>query len=336
MDKAHKQTDKIISDIEKRLKAEYTKAVKEVQAEILDYMKRFRIKDNIWRNEVKNGTKTNKEYIEWRKNQLAVGQRWEDLKNQLASDLHNVNNIAKSITEGYMPEVYALNFNYSTFQIETQSLVDTSFTLYDRQSVEKLFRDNPQMLPKPGKKVSALIAQGKEKLWNKAQLQSVMLQGIVQGDSIPKLAKRLAVEVGDSNYKNAVRNARTMATGTQNGGRLDAYKRAEDLGIDLQREWVATLDQRTRHEHRILDGQRVGTNEPFKVDGYELKFPGDPNAPAHLIYNCRCTTIAQIKGFEIDTRAYRQDPDFKGMTYEEWEQDKKKKRGGKGNVKANR
>lgn len=58
----------------------------------------------------------------------------------LAADLHNVNKIAKSITQGYMPEVYALNHNYSTFQIEKGSRIDTSYTLYDRHTVERLFR----------------------------------------------------------------------------------------------------------------------------------------------------------------------------------------------------
>lgn len=318
MDRAHKQTDKIISKLEKELKKEYTKAVEGVNKTILEYMKQFQIKDNIWRIEVKKGIHTNEEYQTWRRNQLAVGQRWEDLKDQLAKDLHNVNQIAKSITEGYMPEIYALNYNYATFTVETQSMVDTSFTMYSRESAERLFRDNPDMMPKPGKKVSNLIALGKEKLWNKAQLQSVMLQGIYQGDSIPDLAKRLATTVGDSNFKNATRNARTMATGAQNGGRNDAYTRAQDMGIDMRQTWVATLDNRTRHAHRMLDGQTVDVGKPFTINGINIKFPGDPNCiDASLVYNCRCTTIVQLKGFERDI-SQRNDPDLGGMTYDEW------------------
>lgn len=41
--------------------------------------------------------------------------------------------------------------------------------------------------------------------------------------------------------------------------------------------WRATLDGRTRHAHRLLDGQMVDIGEKFKVDGYELEYPGDPS-----------------------------------------------------------
>lgn len=56
----------------------------------------------------------------------------------------------------------------------------------------------------------------------------------------------------------------------------------------------------------------------------KIRFPGGPTAPARLVYNCRCTLISQIKGFEIDATKYRQDPDFKGMIYSEWKTAKAK------------
>jgi hypothetical protein len=54
-------------------------------------------------------------------------------------------------------------------------------------------------------------------------------------------------------------------------------------------------------------------------------YPADPAAPYHLIMNCRCTLIGQIKGFERNTRAYREDKDLDGMTYDEWKTAKQKK-----------
>jgi hypothetical protein len=146
----------------------------------------------------------------------------------------------------------------------------------------------------------------------------------LQGESINALAKRMAYDVGATNYKDCVKHARTMTTATQNAGRVDGYKRAEKMGIDMEQEWVAVLDGRTRHEHRQLDGQRRPVGEPFEVDGYKLDYPADPKAPYYLIMNCRCTLIGQLKGFERDTKEYRQDPDLDGMSYEEWKQGKKK------------
>ena len=54
---------------------------------------------------------------------------------------------------------------------------------------------------------------------------------------------------------------------------------AQSLGIQLRQMWRATLDGRTRHAYRLLDGQMVDIGEKFKVDGYELEYPGDPSAP---------------------------------------------------------
>lgn len=76
------------------------------------------------------------------------------------------------------------------------------------------------------------------------------------------------------NRSSALRTARTAITGAQNAGRQDSYIAAEKMGIKMKREWLATMDNRTRHAHAVLDGQRVGVNEPFKVDGYEIMFPG--------------------------------------------------------------
>ena len=234
--------------------------------------------------------------------------------------------IAKSIINGYMPEVYAINHNYATFRIEKSALVDTSYTLYDRPTVERLMKKDPDLLPPPGKKVSARIAAGEDIRWNKQQIQSVATQAILQGESIPQISKRLAETVGDSNYKAAVRNARTMTTSAENGGRQDAYKRAENMGIKMKRTWVATLDGRTRHAHRLLDGQTVDIDQPFVVDGEEIMFPGDPKAKPYLTWNCRCTTISQIEGFERDVTdlSLRHTKHLGDMTYEEWKNAKAK------------
>jgi SPP1 gp7 family putative phage head morphogenesis protein len=322
-DPAHEETERLLAEMEKRIQKEYTQAEKEIQAKLDDYMARFALKDQKWQEWVKDGTKTKEQYNQWRIGQMAVGQRWENLKQTVAEDLYHADQLAYSTINHYLPEVYATNFNYGTYEAEAGAKVDTSFTLYDRQSVERLMRDDPTMLPAPGKKVSKEIAEGKAVRWNKQQLQSVMTQGILQGESIPKLAKRLAKEVGDSDMKAAIRNARTMTTGAQNAGRVDSYKRAEDMGIKMEQMWRATLDDRTRHEHRVLDGQKQKVGDPFEVDGYEIMYPGDPTAEPFLIYNCRCTLRAVVAGLTPQAEKLRDESAIDGKTYDEWKAEKK-------------
>ena len=324
-DYAHEQTDLIIARTQRRIEREYLKVVKEVEAELDDYLRRFEKKDEKWREWVRDGKKTQEQYKNWKRQQIAAGKVWQELKEGLAVDYHNANLIAKRIVKNTMPEIYALNHNYGTYLIERGLMMDTAYALYSRHAVDKILRDNPDLLPPPGKKVSERIAEGLDIRWNKRKIQSVMIQSILKGEAIHKIAKRLAREVGDSNFKASIRNARTMATGAQNAGRNDSFRRAQNMGISLRRTWVATLDMRTRHEHRLLDGMTVGADEPFEVDGYKIRFPGDPNAPGHLVYNCRCTMIAQIMGFERDVVGLRADPALGDMTYEEWKRSKNAK-----------
>lgn len=321
-DIGHEDTDKIIKQMEKRINKVYRQASKEIAEKCDDYFRRFSVKDKLKRDELKAGLITPKEYAEWRKGQLIVGERWIKLRNQLARDMHNTNLIARSIVDGYMPEVYAINHDYATYLCEVGSGINTSYTLYSREAVENIMRENPRLLPMPGKALSERIAAGKDILWNNQQIQSVMLQGILQGESIPQLAKRLRTEVADRNRKASIRNARTMATTAQNAGRMDAFNRAESKGIKMQKTWVATLDNRTRHEHRMLDGVTVPNDEPFMTSYGEIMYPGDPKADPAMIYNCRCTMIAQIQGFERDINANRvmgaYNDDGTQMTYDEW------------------
>lgn len=286
MDYGHKWTDEELKKLEKRIAKIYAQATKETQKKLDDYLAAFKVKDKIKRDQLAKGIITQQEYDHWRTGQIMMGKRWEEMKDTLAEDMHTANLKAASMTKQFTYDAYALNHNYGTFEVEKGSLIDTSYTLYDRHTVERLVRDDPQLLPPPGKKVSKAIAEGRAKLWNKQVIQSVMTQSILQGESIPKIATRLAEAVGDSNRKAAIRNARTMTTGAENAGRVDSYKRAESMGIKMQQMWVATLDGRTRHEHRQLDGMRVDVGKPFEIDGYTIHFPGDPTAAPEMVYNC--------------------------------------------------
>lgn len=316
-DAGHKETDDLLEEMEEKLRKEYRQAVKETQAKAEDYFKRFAAKDEKWRARVEAGEVTEKEWLEWRKGQFLVGQRWEEMRDTLAQDYHNANVMARSVVNGYMPEVYALNHNYATFQVEKGSKLDTSYTLYDRQTVERIARDNPEILPPPGKNMKAKIAANKDIAWQEGQIQSATMQAILQGESIDGMAKRICRDLGNTDYASAVRYARTATTGAECAGRRDAYQRAQGMGIPVKQTWVATLDGRTRHSHRELDGETVGLNEEFSNG---CAYPGDPSGPPEEVWNCRCTTIAQIEGFERDVTDtdLRHNERLGDMSYEEW------------------
>lgn len=340
MDVGQIETEKLIALMMKEVKDIYTEAREGVKAKFIKFNVDFARKDIIKQRLLTSEKITQQEYIEWRTNQTIMSKRWKKQLDVLSTDLTNAQQIATSIIRGYMPEAYAMGHNYGTFQVENITGIDTSYTLYDRQTVEKLIREKPKLLPdlKPQSKTAKDIAAGKIKKWEEKQIQSVCLQGILQGESVPKIAERIS-DITLQDASATERYARTMTTGAENAGRVDSYHRAEEMGVELQQTWIATLDSRTRHSHRMMDGETVPVGKKFSNG---CKFPGDPNGPAQEIWNCRCTLVTRIKGFEIDYKdlSLRNTSKMEEKSYEEWKagkykpkpkpkQKQKKKKGGK-------
>lgn len=315
MDRGQQETERILKSIEKRINHEYATAMREIEDELSVYFAKFEKKDETWRRWVASGERTKEEYQQWRIGQMAVGRRWADQKDAIARQLVDTSKTALGYVRKYSPEIYAENFNYSTYQVEHMAGINTPFTLWSKESVNRIVEQNPDIAPPVGKKLAAQIAEGKAIKWNKQQLQSVMIQGILQGDSIPKLATRLATKMADKDRKASIRNARTISTGVQNAGRVDAYKRAEDIGVDLEQMWMATMDNRTRHSHRWLDGEVRPVGEAFS-NGCE--YPADPKGDPAEIYNCRCSLRGVVKGLQPKARQYRDTSAVGGMSYDEW------------------
>ena len=308
-DKAHEQTDKELKRLERQITKEYSQAAKEVEKKLTDYLEKFAKKDAEMQKKVASGQMSAEEYGKWRVGQMAMGERWKEMQKTLTEDLVNADKIAAGMINDSLPSAYALNYNYGTYEVEHGARINTSFTLYDHSTVENLLKKDPKIIPQ------ARVDIPKDELWNRRKLTSAITQGILQGESIPKIAKRLG-SVADMDRKAAIRNARTYTTAAENKGRTDSYDRAEQMGIKVKKKWMATLDDRTRVEHRHLDGQVRDNDEPFETDGYEIMYPGDPSAEPEMIYNCRCTLVAEIEGYQYQDE--RNDSKLGDMTYEEW------------------
>ena len=311
-DPAHEQTDEMIEGIRRRVSREYLRAYEEAEAKLADYLRRFEAKDRIHAEAVRRGEETEADYREWRRGQILVGKRWQELVDTLAEDYRNADRVAASIVNGHMPDAYALNHDYATFQVERGSNLDTSYTLYDRATVERLLRDQPGLLP-------AVKVDGKRDLaWNRKHIASAITQGVLQGEPIDKVARRVR-SVADMDYRASMRTARTAMTSAQNAGRVDAYRRAQGMGIRVRKQWLATLDQRTRHSHRRLDGEVVGLDERFSNG---LEYPGDPSGAGSEVYNCRCTLVPDLPG--VDASEGGRSSNLGGMSYEQWREDRAK------------
>lgn len=285
-DKAHILTDQKLEEMEKRLSAIYSRAKKEIQKTADEYFSKFAKQDEAKRKLLEQGKITEDEYKKWRKGKVMYGKRFTEMKEQCAKQLLNVNQTALAYVNGELPEVYTINYNALADSVD--GVGGYSFTLVDADTVRNLAVTDTSLLPYKE------IDPAKDIPWNMKKINAETLQGILQGERMDKIAKRLR-NVQEMNKTQAIRSARTIVTGAENKGRQDSYARAEADGIILQKEWLATNDSRTRHSHAALDGAIVDQDKKFDNG---LMYPGDPSGRPEEVYNCRCTLVAKVNGFK--------------------------------------
>ena len=313
-DKAHRMTDDKLDEMEKRLSAIYSEAQGDIQRKANEYFAEFEKADAEKRKLVKAGKMTEDEYRAWRQGKIMYGKRFTAMKEDVAKQLLNVNQTATAYINGELPEVYALNYNALADTVD--GVGGYSFTLTDADTVRHLATTDKSLLP------FRELDPAKDIPWNMKKINSQVLQGVIQGESIPKIAKRIG-NVQEMNKAAAIRSARTIVTGAENKGRMDSYQRAQDDGIILEKKWLAAIDSRTRDWHIDLNGVSLPIDKPFHNDFGDIMFPGDPSADGANVYNCRCTLVSKVKGFKksaqktnADALANKPNPYTLGEDYE--------------------
>lgn len=259
-------------EIERELTAIYTKANGEIRRKANDILSKIDSKPNM---------KPTDRYLEMRKY-----NRFDALSQQIGGVLADANNEAVNIINGKMLDVYSAGYADAAKIFPK----DTVFPPISRGIVGKVLRGDTLSFQQMRMSLSELTARSEIERMLKREL----LTGIVQGDSIPNLAKRIQSTVEREAYK-ATRIARTETTRIVNGAKQDVAEKGTQLGFTMLKRWIATKEPgRTRDEHLEADGQIVPADKPFIVGGEELMYPGDPNGSPWNTVNCRCTMITYV------------------------------------------
>lgn len=301
-DAAREWTDRRLLEMEAHLRSIYKQAQAELTQKWNDYMARGESRlNNLYASYLSAPPDQKAAALQAYKDAMqsyTLKNKWyRDMVDETTLRLANVNQIAASYINGQIPEIYGKNYNF----IEPDALATgIKWTLRDEYTIRRLVEETF-----PERQVN----YAKDMLWNKRQINGSVLQGILQGESIPKIAKRL-LPIVDRNKAAAIRTARTTVTGAENRGRLDRYHDYEDKGVVMKKIWIATPDIRVRNWHLSMDGQEVPVDESF-IDGLgnELDYPGDSSAPPNTVYNCRCSMRSHIIGIR------QSDGSVKKITY---------------------
>ena len=305
-----KLLEKQAQELQQKLQLTYADAIDGMTARIEESLKQFEADDAQWQADVAVGKKDAKAYTAWRKDQALHNDQIKALKKALAQDLTAADKMAMAYVNQVPAGVYAEGMNFATYEIEHGAKANTSFTLYNKNTVMELVANEPDLLPQ------AAFDKAKDTAWNSRHVTAAVTQAVLQGQTVPQLAASIA-GIAAMDQRAAMKAARTAITSAHSLGKLKGYERAAGMGIGVKKQWLAALDSRTRGSHRHLDGETVGLNEEFSNG---LKYPGDPDGSASEVYNCRCTLAPVIDGIEYDEveRANK----LGDMSYEEWKTEK--------------
>lgn len=292
-------TDGKLEEMEKRLRGIYSRASKEVGEAWKAYMTEANEKVKKL-GEAYQAAKASGDKDAIRSAGIAASkakqertihnERYKRLTKELAESISKINKTAAAYINGQLPQIYSVNYNEvarAANKAVAQLSGRATFDLVDAGTIKRLSTVEENLLPYK-------VVNGKlDVRWNVAKINAEVTQGILQGESIPNISKRLS-NVLDMNKTSAIRNARTTVTSAQNKGRMDMLHDAEAKGVIMKKGWSAHIDGRERPSHASLDGEFVGIDEEFSNG---LKYPGDPDGDPGEVYNCRCSLIYDVVGF---------------------------------------
>ena len=301
-------TDAQLVKIEKQITKIYSRSQQEVEAKWNIYMerseKRIEKAKTAWEKAFADANVDSGKVEELRLkykqamyNATFRNNYYKEMVEGITDTLTHTNEVALAYVNDKMPPIYTHAYN----EFADEEISGYSFHTVNEHAVRNLIKNGDKSLL-PQKTVNI----PKDKAWNMKNINSQMLQGILQGESVDKIAKRLQ-NVTDMNRNSAIRNARTMATGSESKGHMDSFDRAVKDGVIMKKVWVSAHDGHTRDWHLDLNGKEVDVDEPFDSEFGEISYPGDPSAHPCNVYNCRCSIRAKVLGFKWNKNTTKND-----------------------------
>ena len=278
-DKAHRLTDEKLEEMEKRLSAIYSRAGKNVQKKMADYAKSIDEKSEELLQAYNDAEtedekqKAKKAYIRFYR-QVVKSKEFVSLSANVADDLYKANVEASEYINSQTPSIYALNYNY--INAEMAKDID-GFTPQEITEAEA---------EKYSGYTKQTVDRKKDTDWNKDNLKKSVIAGSLLLLGSSAIMKRSANSTVEKNRNSASMHNIGMGTDAENKARLDGMYWSEYLGNRMHKAWIATLDNRTRHSHAMLDGVDIPLDEIFDNG---CSRPRDPNGRPEEICNCRCS-----------------------------------------------
>lgn len=284
MDKALIASDALEKSLKKRIADVYGEALKRAVRNNRAFLTNVKNLDE-HAKKLEAGGWTSEKIEKWRKEEVLRLLRQQRLVQSIADEMDRAGMEIAPEIKARMAEVYKVNSD-ATFR-HINSRVNANFALIPKAQVKIILDDAQPVFSK-----IAYQHLGKNKVIRDA-LQSQMAQAAILGESQEKIIKRIQKVTGQAEYQ-ARRVAQTERNRVQSQARADALHEAAQAGVIVTKKWSARM-RNTRDSHAALNGVEIPENEKFRtIWGNELRYPGDPEAPASEVCNCHCVLIPGV------------------------------------------
>jgi len=167
--------------------------------------------------------------------------------------------------------------------------------------ISKKYGDLSKYQPKHGSLTSTILNNRVKDL---QKIQTSITQGLIQGKSFQQTAKDVK-QVLDSTASQALTVVRTESMRNMNAGAFANHNQSGNQGLEMDRQILSVLDDRTRGQSQTVDTQIADKDGFFTYPGGLLvSFPGNSGVAAFDI-NDRETVIEIIDGQSPELRRGR-------------------------------
>lgn len=299
----------------RRILRVYGTARREMTEQLTEFLEHYQKLDAYKRQQLEAGKITESDYRTWLRNQVFQSELMHQKLDSITQTCTTAQQTAYKLARDEQYDIFALGANWAFYELEQAAGVAFGLTLYNTEAVKRLLLENPKLVP------NKRIKSESNKTYDARVFNRYVTKGIIQGKSVHDIAVQAVNGMADTEIHWAMNNAITALTGAQNAGTMQQLRNAQALGIEVQKRWNSTLDYRTREMHRLLDHETADLDKPFKVQGYEIMYPGDPNAAPEMVYHCRCKVTGTLVKYPRQN-AMRRDNTTKevtsDLTYTEW------------------
>lgn len=251
----------------------------------------------------------------------------EALKKQLDDILDNLNKNQYNTIEEYLKGCYENGYIGTMYDLQSQGIPMT--VPIDQKKVVKALKTDTKLSSNKYKEdpLKGRLAEDVDFL--KLKVRAELSRSVANGSSWNEVAVKIAKGMNnpfDKAYKNALLIARTEGHRVQQSASLDACHVAKSKGADIVKQWDATLDGKTRDEHRKADGQIRKLDEPFDVWGEKMDAPAIGGS-ARNVCNCRCVLLQRARWAldESELKVLQERAEFFGLDKNDSFDDFKKK-----------